>query len=137
MRLVLAAALLVSTIAVGAATASSFPGFAGCSAYTTAHPKLAVRPTSIIAACGDGNFYFSGLHWTSWGPTAAAAGTAHLNDCTPNCAAGKFHTYPAHVSLSAPHVCNGRTELTRLSWIFTGAHPKGQASTGFQTFRCR
>jgi hypothetical protein len=67
-----------------------------------------VRPGSIILACGDGNFRLERMRWTAWG-TAIARGTglAELNDCTPNCAAGRFRAYPARVTLARPGPCAG------------------------------
>lgn len=52
-----------------------------------------VRPASIVIACADGNFYVDHLRWTTWGPRSAVGkGIAQRNDCTPNCAAGHFHS---------------------------------------------
>lgn len=133
----LLAAALVALVAATAASAATSPGFVGCKAFTAPHSKLQVRPKSIMAACGDGNFYFSGLHWSAWRATSAAAGgIAHQNNCTPNCASGKFHTYLARVKLSAVKHCHGRTEFTRLAWTFAFAKPKGVPRTGSETFRC-
>ena len=131
--------VLAVAIALGVATASASnaprraPGFVGCRAYTAAHPRPVVRPRSIVAACADGNLYFTGLRWTSWTATGAAAhGIAHQNACTPNCAAGRFHTYPVHVTLSAARACAGKHELTKLTYRFAAKY-----GTGSQTFRCR
>jgi hypothetical protein len=92
-----------------------------------------------MAACADGNFYFTGLRWSRWSAdSASAAGRAHQNDCTPYCAAGHFHVYAARVTLSAARTCGpGRREFTRLAWVFTRAKPKGAARSGSETFRCR
>jgi hypothetical protein len=96
-----------------------------------------VRPQKIVVACGDGNFWFAPLHWQTWAATGAAAtATAHLNDCTPDCAAGHFHTYPASVHLSGLKTCKGKHELTHISWRFTAKTPSGQARTGSDTYRC-
>ena len=126
----------VACLAAGA-SAATVPRFLGCSAYYAKNPTGTVRPKMIVVACGDGNFWFAGLHWQTWTATGAAAtGTAHLNDCTPNCAAGHFHTYPASVRLSAPKTCKGKHELTRISWRFTAAKPAGVDRTGTDTYRC-
>jgi len=98
-----------------------------------ASPKPVVRPRSIVAACGDGNLFFTGLRWSRWGATSAAAtGTAHLNDCKPFCAAGHFHTYPARVTLGGVETCAGKRELTRLSYRFPAKY-----GSGSERFRCR
>jgi hypothetical protein len=135
--LALACAAALLAVGVAAVRAATAPGFAGCRAYVVHHPKLIVRPTSIVAACGDGNFYFTGLSWSTWSASGGSgAGTAHQNDCDPYCAAGHFHTYPATVRLDLPKSCNGRRELTRLSWHFTDGVPKGNKRSGNETFRC-
>ena len=94
-------------------------------------------PSSIVAACGDGNFWFGSLRWKTWSATGAtAAGSAHQNDCIPYCAAGHFHAYAASVSLAGARRCAGKLELTRISWRFTKAKPAGIPRTGAETFRC-
>jgi len=131
---VAAAAIALAVPALGPASdAARLPGFVGCRAYTAASPKPIVRPRSIIAACADANLYFTGLRWSTWTAThATATGTAHVNDCTPSCAAGRFHTYPAHVMLSGPRSCAGKRELTALRYRFPAKY-----GSGTQTFRCR
>jgi hypothetical protein len=131
------AVVVVALVAAVSASASSAPGFLGCKSFTAPHSKLQVKPASIIVACGDGGFYFSKLRWTSWsGKLVHANGLGNANDCSPNCAAGHFHTYVANVSLGTPKTCGGRTEFTKLSWTFPGKRPKGQPKSGSQIFRC-
>jgi hypothetical protein len=100
------------------------------------HPV--VRPASVVFACGDGNFYATSLRWSSWGATSAAAtGVGHQNDCKPDCAAGHFHAYPLAVRLSRPVQCvHGRTEFSRLAWIFTRAHPVHVARAASEVLPC-
>ena len=64
-----------------------------------------VRPRSYLMSCGDANASWKNMVWTSWGPrTASGTGDLYQNDCTPNCASGHFHTYPAKVVLSGVKV---------------------------------
>lgn len=136
-RIVLVVATVAAGIAAAAASASPAPGFLGCFAYAKPSHSLLVRPTRIQAACGDGNFYFATLKWSTWAGTSAhATGTAHQNDCTPYCAAGHFHAYPARVTLSAVKACHGKREFTKLAWTLTAAKPKGIARSSSETFRC-
>jgi hypothetical protein len=97
-----------------------------------------VRPAEVIFACADANFYATGLHWSHWGSAdAEATGIGHQNDCTPNCAAGKFHKYPLTVRLSAPVVCvKGRREFSRLAWTFTSAKPRSVPRSDGETLPC-
>jgi hypothetical protein len=72
-----------------------------------------VRPTQVVFACGDGNFYATAL------------------------AAGHFHTYALTVRLSRPVACvRDRVEFSRLAWTFAGARPAGVAASGTETLRC-
>ncbi len=86
-----------------------------------------VAPTRITLACGDGNFWLGELRWRGWGgATATAAGAAHRNDCTPNCAAGHFHARAVAVAASKPATCpGGRRQYTRLSWRFASRTRSG------------
>jgi hypothetical protein len=125
--LVICAATLAATEQTGLASASPTPSFAGCFAST---PKI--RPPSILVACGDGNFFIARINWASWTATAASgAGVGHQNDCTPDCARGRFHLYRVSLRLYRPQRCpNGRIEFTRFRWSFVGAKPSNVSRTG-------
>lgn len=60
------------------------------------------RPASMLLACADGNASLTGLRWASWRGTAQGTGTFAVNGCTPSCAAGSFHRFPAQVTLASP-----------------------------------
>jgi hypothetical protein len=98
-----------------------------------------VRPALVVIACGDGNFYFSGVRWKTWGTRGAVgSGTAHQNDCVPYCAAGHFHAYPAELRLSDPVRCvRGTREFATLAWRFTRSKPAHVPRRGAQTLPCR
>jgi hypothetical protein len=99
--------------------------------------KPAVRPAKITIACADANFYVDRLRWSNWqAKTATGAGTAHVNDCTPYCAAGHFHAYKMMIALSHPTSCHGRTVFSKLTWRFTAAKPKDQPRVGSITYGC-
>jgi hypothetical protein len=82
---------------------------------------------SGISNCGDGAVGLTGLHWTSWtSHLASGYGTWFRNDCTPSCAAGHFHSYPALVDLWGSAPVNGHPserKYTRMTLIFTGTRP--------------
>jgi hypothetical protein len=84
-----------------------------------------VRPTSFVLACADGNSAFEKLAWSTWAPgLASAKGTLVQNDCTPYCAAGHFHRYPALVVLwGSKAVGSGEHAYAKLTLILTGARP--------------
>jgi hypothetical protein len=82
---------------------------------------------SGISNCGDGAVGLTGLHWTSWtSHLASGYGTYFLNDCTPTCAGGHFHTYPAAVVLWGSAAVKGHPserKYTEETVIFTGTRP--------------
>ena len=88
------------------------------------------RPKAIVVACADANFFIDRLRWSRWGKTqAVAVGTAHMNDCTPTCAAGRFHTFRLTVRLSRVVECvPGRREFARIAW--------SGAQSGNETLPC-
>jgi len=63
-----------------------------------------VEPAEIVLTCADYGEVLTGLQWTSWTATsAAAAGTLVYNDCIPDCAGGQHHSVPGTaVTLTAP-----------------------------------
>ena len=87
-----------------------------------------VRPTTFILTCADGNVALSKLSWSSWTPgLASAVGTLEENDCTPYCAAGHFHAYPAVVVLWGSAVVkthSGERSYVKLTLILTGTRPR-------------
>lgn len=87
-----------------------------------------VRPRTFIVTCADGYDQLTKLSWTSWTPgLASATGTLVLNDCTPSCVAGHFHTYPALVILWGNVAVKGHPgehSYTHLTEILTGPRPR-------------
>jgi hypothetical protein len=85
-----------------------------------------VAPSSI-SNCGDGSVGLTGLHWTSWtSHLASGYGTYFLNDCTPTCVGGHFHTYPALVNLWGSAAVKGHPaerKYTEMTLVFTGTRP--------------
>ena len=82
---------------------------------------------SGISNCGDGAVGLTGLHWTSWtSHLASGYGTYFLNDCTPTCVGGHFHTYHALVALWGSSAVTGHPserKYTQLTLVFTGTRP--------------
>lgn len=82
---------------------------------------------SNISNCGDGAVGLKGLHWTSWTTHLASGyGTYFLNDCTPTCVGGHFHSYPALVTLWGSAAVKGHPterKYTEMTLIFTGTRP--------------
>lgn len=114
------AALAAAVVGGAARGAGTLPSFTPCVPV-----KPAIRPAEVVIACGDGNFYVSKLEWSRWTATgASAAGTAHVNDCKPYCAAGHFHAYAISLRLTRPRTCaHGRREFTRFTYRFPASKP--------------
>jgi hypothetical protein len=99
------AAIAVVALALCAAVANGAPpaariGVACVGATGWVHGGQ-VKPTRVMLACGDANFWIASLEWHGWGTTTTkATGTVHYNDCNPYCAAGHFHTVPGSATLS-------------------------------------
>jgi hypothetical protein len=130
---------LLLTVIVAAVAATG----AGAAGHPTALPnclgKATVRPTSIILACADANFGIKHLSWIGWGGTrAAATGTAYANDCTPDCAAGHFHSYGAVIVVDGAQSCGGKVEYRRLTIAFAGPtpYPKAKPADLVYSLRC-
>jgi hypothetical protein len=89
------------------------------------HPE--VRPSTFMLACGDGNSRLESLRWTRWnGSSARAEGVNWVNDCTPYCAAGRFHAYRVTVTLDKPVKWDkrpGTTHFSRMLLEYEGEHP--------------
>jgi hypothetical protein len=89
--------------------------------------KPQARPSSFILTCADAGDVLSDLHWVSWTPSAAfATGIEQINNCTPNCASGKFINYPVLVDLWRPEGLPnhpGTLYFTRATRIYTANRP--------------
>jgi hypothetical protein len=84
------------------------------------------RPGQYQLACASAGAMLTGLHWASWGSSAAfASGTSVVNDCLPSCVGGHGHSFPALVALwrAEPRPGHaGQRYFTRLTIIYTGSH---------------
>ena len=132
-RALLAAVLLLGAVAISAlASADARRVVGNCT-------KSQVRPAAIILACADVNRSLTHLHWSSCGGTTAhGTGQYDVNDCTPNCAAGRFHSYPIGLVLSDARVCaDGRDDYRSATISFTSTRPPGQRSArGQEALSC-
>ena len=78
--------------------------FAQYGASTHAYKPRRLNPSV------DGSLYVTGMRWTVWDDrNAVGHGTAHVNDCVPDCADGHYATYRVTVRLSRPReLCGSR-----------------------------
>lgn len=125
--------IILVALAVFAVTAGAAFAVAGTRRVVGNCTKSQVAPSSIILACADDNTVLTKLHWTSFGgATARASGSYTANDCTPNCAAGKFHSNPITLTLSGAKPCpDGHDDYRHASWRWSASAPKGSVATTF------
>jgi hypothetical protein len=90
--------------------------------------KALVKPRNFILTCADANSVLGKLSWTSWTPgVASATGVLEENDCTPYCAAGHFHSFPALVILWGDTAVKNRPGehcYAKMTIILTGTRPR-------------
>jgi len=123
----LAALGLGLTVSAGASTggtaAAASPGYV----VLNCELKAQTRPGGYVLACADDGTGLQGLHWTSWTPRLASGyGTEYENDCTPSCAQGHIHHYPALVVLWGSRSVSGHPaerRYTEVTLIYPGARP--------------
>jgi len=94
------ACLAATTVAVGA-VGSSVAGATGTTRILTCSGKPTSKPATYTLSCADANAGWADMTWSSWNSKAATGrGILRQNNCTPNCAAGKFVNYRATVTLT-------------------------------------
>jgi hypothetical protein len=74
----------------------------------------------------DGSLYVGGMQWTAWDDRSAVGhGTAHVNDCTPDCADGHYASHRVTVRLSRPRELCGSRFFTAIRVQGPGYHTAG------------
>ena len=93
-----------------------------------------VEPSNYVLTCADNGSFLYYLTWSSWtAARATATGVHELNNCTPNCAEGKFQKYPAVITFWRPEPLAGHpgeTYFTRITVRYTGPRPPMYMSNG-------
>jgi hypothetical protein len=98
---------------------------------------LVNEPHSLTLTCADANYQLARMSWRGLGnATATATGTARANDCTPNCAAGHFHSYPVTVRATRLTRCGRARYYDRITIVYRAARPAGVAKRDVHTFGC-
>jgi len=126
MRRALVLALAFALATALAAAAARLP-----TVLTQLKPAFQTRP-AVISYTGDGTGLLGGLDGTSvshpghlrWTVYDAKEGVAHgllwLDDCTPSCAAGRFHAVAVTVHAFLPK--NGMFQRLTLTYAYQGKH---------------
>ena len=133
-RLMARAALAAALVSVIAAV----PAFAASGkAYVSNCGTLEQHPAALVLACADANYALAGLKWSGWTTgSASATGSVQANDCTPNCAAGHFHSYRVRVVADRLGACKGKRVYLRLTVTYPGKRPTGYPRREPWTFTC-
>lgn len=98
---------------------------------------LVSEPSTLVLACADANYELTRLAWRGWGAaTATATAVARANDCTPNCAAGHFHSYHVRVTATQLRACGRARYYARLVLDYPGARPAGIAKRDVHALGC-
>jgi hypothetical protein len=108
-----------------AAAQSALPA-SGTTVVVNCANKLQVRPAGFVLTCADAGDVLTGMRWVNWASEAFATGTEKINNCTPNCAEGKFISYPVLVTLWRPEPLPshpGVLYFSRITRIYTGKRP--------------
>jgi len=128
-------AVLLAVVVTGCASAPTRATDAALSQRAPAAKTVVVnclfkpqtRPSWFILTCADAGDSLTSLHWVSWGSGAAfATGIERINDCTPDCAAGKFINYPVLVNLWRPEPLPGHPGtlyFSRVTRVYTANRP--------------
>jgi len=109
----------------------------GSTAWIDACGPIVSAPKSLVLACADANYGLVRLHWHGWGSGEATATAAvRVNDCTPNCAAGRFHTYTVTVTADHLRACGSARTYERLTIVYSGSRPQGIAKRDVHALGC-
>ncbi len=101
---VTAAMMVLGVAPIMAAASVAGPTSAGASSPTrllTCTGKLTSKPATYLLSCADAGAGWDTMTWSAWGASSATGhGVLRQNNCTPNCADGKFISYYASVTLT-------------------------------------
>src|SRR3954451_23763553 len=88
--------------------------------------KQVYKPKSITVFCADAGVIITKVKYASYGAkTATGTGTAAVNLCEPNCAAGKTKNFRVRFTLSKVTQCGDSYQFRKIRITYTGAKPKG------------
>jgi hypothetical protein len=125
-RVSLLAAFALGYLVVATASAAAPRALPNCVG------KPQVKPRTVVFTCADAGFSAQKLSWIGWGgPTAVAIGDASVNDCSPTCVAGHFHSYRiVLVARGSQHCPGGVTAYRTVTYGFLGPSPFGPKAPG-------
>jgi len=130
----LTAAVAVAAVAIPASTASAQN--TNLRVFVSNCKKQVYKPKTITVFCADSGVVIEKIKHTSYGAkTATGTGTANVNLCEPDCAAGKTKNFKVKFALSQVKQCGDSYQFRKLRMSYVGAKPKGDRTIN-QTFPC-
>lgn len=145
--------LLAPTLAALAATGGAAAAAEGARNSESAHESGVTRrvfvaarctdhvlkPRKIILACADANLYASSIAWQSYGGSEAVGqALMHINDCSPSCVSGHFHTFRSQIRLRRIVRCSdGRLYYTRARYEGVAGPKRWSVSYIKPPLRCK
>lgn len=114
------------------ATSPRLAGLPSCGSTAAA-----VRPSTLTIGCGASQPHVvSTITWSTWANLGAhGTGTLHVDQCTPDCAAGPDVSFPATVTLTRSQTHNGKLIFACLSVDSPGS-ATGRIDTSTITSTC-
>lgn len=126
---------VITSLAADASTAGTLPVSPTFLGATHTYNGLQVEPATITYT-GDGTGFLgganvrsrnSGIRWTKWSPRVAlGTGFNQLNNCTPDCAGGKFRGYRVKIELWRSRTLAGTLVFTRMTIFYKNVRPRGE-----------
>jgi hypothetical protein len=122
--------LLAAGASAALAATPTFPAYTG----PPSKNNPVVKPANIVYT-GDSSEFFAGkgnkkagkLHWTVWNSTEGlGTGYQWIDNCTPNCAQGKFSKFPVTLKAYNPKKKSKYFFFTRLKVTYTGKKPESE-----------
>lgn len=130
----LLAVAAVAAVAVPASTASAQN--TNLRVFVSNCEKQVYKPKTITLTCADAGIVVKSIKYSNYGSkSAAATGTAYVNTCEPNCAAGKTKKYPVKLAFSRVTQCGDSYQFRRITMTYTGQKPSGPKVIN-QPFQC-
>jgi hypothetical protein len=122
----LAVLTTAAAVAAVALPATASAGNTNLRVYVSNCAKQTYKPKTITVFCADAGVIIKKVKYSSYGAkTATGTGTAVVNLCEPNCAAGKTKNYRVKFTLSKVTQCGDSYQFRKIRFSYTGDKPKG------------
>jgi hypothetical protein len=132
---------ITALAAAGAIAVAAFAVPAGAAntqlrVYVSNCQKQVYKPKTITVFCADDGVFIKKIKYSAYtAKIARGKGTAVVNLCVPNCAAGKLKNYAVRLTLSKVSQCGDSFQFHDLSMTYVGAKPKGDRTIK-ETYDC-